>query len=45
MDASEVKRETALTLGIQVLGRAFDEETVFAAARVLEQAAKFELRP
>ncbi|MBI1774550.1 MAG: Asp-tRNA(Asn)/Glu-tRNA(Gln) amidotransferase subunit GatA [Proteobacteria bacterium] len=34
-----------LPLGLQVLGRAFDEETLFAAARVLEDAAGFGARP
>ncbi|MSO92687.1 MAG: Asp-tRNA(Asn)/Glu-tRNA(Gln) amidotransferase subunit GatA [Rhodospirillales bacterium] len=34
-----------LPLGLQVIGRAFDEETVFATARVIEKAAKFDTRP
>jgi aspartyl-tRNA(Asn)/glutamyl-tRNA(Gln) amidotransferase subunit A len=34
-----------LPLGLQFLGRAFDEETVFRAATALEQAAKFSARP
>ena len=34
-----------LPLGLQVLGRAFDEETVFAVAGVLERAAAFAGRP
>ena len=31
-----------LPLGLQVIGRAFDEETIFKTAAVLEQEAKFE---
>jgi len=34
-----------LPLGLQILGRAFDEETVLRAADVLEQAAGFDARP
>ena len=34
-----------LPLGLQVLGRPFDEETVFAVGRVIEQAAGFSARP
>ncbi len=34
-----------LPLGLQVIGRAFDEETVFAVSRVIEQAAGFSARP
>jgi aspartyl-tRNA(Asn)/glutamyl-tRNA(Gln) amidotransferase subunit A len=34
-----------LPLGLQLIGRAFDEETVFRAASALEQAAKFSARP
>ena len=34
-----------LPLGLQVLGRAFDEETLFRAADVLEKAAGFEAKP
>jgi aspartyl-tRNA(Asn)/glutamyl-tRNA(Gln) amidotransferase subunit A len=34
-----------LPLGLQVIGRALDEETVFAAAAVLEKAAGFHARP
>jgi len=34
-----------LPLGLQVIGRAFDEETVFRAAGVVEQAAAFRHRP
>jgi aspartyl-tRNA(Asn)/glutamyl-tRNA(Gln) amidotransferase subunit A len=34
-----------LPLGLQLLGRAFDEETVLRAAGVLEQAADFRARP
>ncbi len=34
-----------LPLGLQLIGRAFDEETVFAGARVLEEAAEFTAAP
>lgn len=34
-----------LPLGLQVIGRAFDEETVFAVGRVLERAAGFTAVP
>ena len=34
-----------LPLGLQILGRAFDEEMVLRAADVLEQAAGFDARP
>jgi aspartyl-tRNA(Asn)/glutamyl-tRNA(Gln) amidotransferase subunit A len=34
-----------LPLGLQIIGRAFDEETVFRAAAVLEDAAAFKHRP
>ncbi|MGQ0675812.1 MAG: amidase family protein, partial [Rhodospirillales bacterium] len=34
-----------LPLGLQLIGKAFDEETVFRAADVLEKAAKFTARP
>lgn len=34
-----------LPLGLQLIGRAFDEETVLRAAGVLEQAANFSARP
>ena len=34
-----------LPLGLQVIGRAFDESTVFRAAQVLEDAAAFRARP
>ena len=34
-----------LPLGLQVLGRPFDEETVFAVAGVLERAAGFAAKP
>jgi aspartyl-tRNA(Asn)/glutamyl-tRNA(Gln) amidotransferase subunit A len=34
-----------LPLGLQLIGRAFDEETVLKAAHVLEQAAGFDAKP
>ena len=34
-----------LPLGLQVIGRAFDEETVFAVGAALERAAAFEVLP
>ena len=34
-----------LPLGLQVIGRAFDEETVFAVGRALEKAANFTATP
>lgn len=34
-----------LPLGLQVVGRAFDEETVFQVGRALERAAAFDYRP
>lgn len=34
-----------LPLGLQIIGRAFDEETVLKVADVLEQAANFKARP
>ncbi len=34
-----------LPLGLQLIGRAFDEETLFRAAGVLESAAAFKARP
>lgn len=34
-----------LPLGLQLIGRAFEEETIFAAGRVLEEAASFSHRP
>ena len=37
--------ENGLPLGLQVIGRMFDEETMFAAGRVLEQASGFDTRP
>jgi aspartyl-tRNA(Asn)/glutamyl-tRNA(Gln) amidotransferase subunit A len=37
--------DDALPLGLQLIGRPFDEETVFAAAAVLEDAAQFTARP
>ena len=36
---------SGLPLGLQVLGRAYDEETVFRVAGVLEQAAAFAAKP
>jgi len=37
--------EEGLPLGLQVVGRAFDEETVLRVAHVLERAAAFDARP
>ena len=34
-----------LPLGLQIIGRAFDEETVFKAGHVLEKAAQFNAMP
>ncbi|MGF1608142.1 MAG: amidase family protein, partial [Kiloniellales bacterium] len=34
-----------LPLGLQVIARAFDEETMFRVASVLEQAAAFDAEP
>jgi aspartyl-tRNA(Asn)/glutamyl-tRNA(Gln) amidotransferase subunit A len=34
-----------LPLGLQILGRAFDEETVFKVAQVMEKAAMFKAEP
>ena len=34
-----------LPLGLQVIGRAFDEETVLRVGEVLERAAQFTHRP
>jgi aspartyl-tRNA(Asn)/glutamyl-tRNA(Gln) amidotransferase subunit A len=34
-----------LPLGLQIIGRAFDEETMLRAAAALEKAAAFNLRP
>ncbi|MCQ9156780.1 Asp-tRNA(Asn)/Glu-tRNA(Gln) amidotransferase subunit GatA [Acidomonas methanolica] len=34
-----------LPLGLQLIGRYFDEETLFAAGRVMEKAARFTHRP
>jgi len=35
----------AMPLGLQLIGRAFDEETMFRAAHVLEHAAQFTAKP
>ena len=37
--------QDGLPLGLQILGRAFDEETVYRVAGVLEEAAVFEAKP
>ena len=37
--------QDGLPLGLQILGKAFDEETVYRVAGVLEEAAGFEARP
>ena len=34
-----------LPLGLQIVARAFDEETMFRAARAIEKAAAFDARP
>ena len=34
-----------LPLGLQIITKAFDEETLFRVADVLEQSASFEARP
>jgi aspartyl-tRNA(Asn)/glutamyl-tRNA(Gln) amidotransferase subunit A len=34
-----------LPLGLQIIGKAFDEETVFAVAQVIEDAAAFSAKP
>lgn len=36
---------TGLPLGLQIIGKAFDEETVFRVAGVLEEAAQFKALP
>ncbi len=36
---------TGLPLGLQVMGRPFDEETVFAVGAAIEKAAGFTARP
>ena len=37
--------QDGLPLGLQLLGKAFDEETVFKVAGVLEEAAGFDAKP
>ena len=37
--------QDGLPLGLQVIGKAFDEETVLRVAAVLEDAAKFDASP
>jgi aspartyl-tRNA(Asn)/glutamyl-tRNA(Gln) amidotransferase subunit A len=37
--------QDGLPLGLQIIGRAFDEETMLKAAAALEKAASFNLRP
>ena len=34
-----------LPLGLQLIGKPFDEETVFRGAKALEDAAEFKARP
>ena len=34
-----------LPLGLQIIGRALDEDTVFAAASAIEKAANFAAKP
>jgi aspartyl-tRNA(Asn)/glutamyl-tRNA(Gln) amidotransferase subunit A len=35
----------SLPLGLQLIGRAFDEETLFRIGGVIEEAAQFTARP
>ena len=37
--------EDGLPLGLQLIGKAFDEETVLRSAQVLEKAANFTAKP
>jgi len=37
--------QDGLPLGLQIIGRAFDEETMLRSAAALEKAAAFNLRP
>jgi aspartyl-tRNA(Asn)/glutamyl-tRNA(Gln) amidotransferase subunit A len=37
--------DDGLPLGLQLIGRAFDEETMFRVAEVLERAAGFDAEP
>jgi aspartyl-tRNA(Asn)/glutamyl-tRNA(Gln) amidotransferase subunit A len=37
--------EDGLPLGLQLIGKAFDEETVLRTAQVLEKAADFKAKP
>ena len=37
--------ESGLPLGLQLIGRAFDEETLFRAAQVMEQSSGFDAKP
>jgi aspartyl-tRNA(Asn)/glutamyl-tRNA(Gln) amidotransferase subunit A len=39
------KDERGLPLGLQIIGRPFDEETLFAAARVIERSAATDFSP
>jgi aspartyl-tRNA(Asn)/glutamyl-tRNA(Gln) amidotransferase subunit A len=34
-----------LPLGLQIIGRPYDEETVFAVSQVIEDAASFSAKP
>jgi aspartyl-tRNA(Asn)/glutamyl-tRNA(Gln) amidotransferase subunit A len=36
---------SGLPLGLQVIGRPYDEETVFAVSQIIEDAAGFSARP
>ena len=37
--------DDGLPLGLQIIGKALDEDTVFAAASALEKAADFKSKP
>lgn len=39
------KSESGLPLGLQLIGKPFDEETLFAAGRVIERSADLDLAP
>ena len=39
------KDQTGLPLGLQLIGKPFDEETLFAAGRVIERSAGIDFSP